>query len=152
MGPEDIKMSTSPSAPAGAPSTTKLTVDVFYDQADGSLSLVTDDPRLTDENGQRPGFRVTFNGNAKSADYNPANFNRLARFLVANGKPAPAEVPLRQRQLNRRSAVIAEVTGEQAKAATGRPADAAFLGWTVCPSCTAVVTNLPKHKTVSTTC
>ncbi|MGI5133173.1 hypothetical protein ACQEVB_40675 [Pseudonocardia sp. CA-107938] len=129
----------------------EITVEIFYDQPDQSISLVTDDGRMTDENGQRPGFRVTFNANPKSADYNPANFNRLARLLRAEGRPAPAEVPVKQRQLNRRSTVIAELTGEQVRP-TGQPADTTLLGWAICPTCTAVVVNLAKHKGVSAAC
>lgn len=134
---------------ASAPARIKVSFEIFYDSEDGSISLVTDDPRLTDENGQRSGFRVTFNGNPKSADYSPANLNRLARFLRAQGKPAPVEdAPIKPRQLNRRQQVIAELAAENMNP-TGKPADPAVFGWATCPSCTAVVVDLDRHRTAT---
>jgi hypothetical protein len=133
---------------ASASSRVEIILEVFYDPADHSISLVTDDPRLTDENRERPGFRVTFNGNPKSADYNPANLNRLARLLCDNGQPAPAEVPVKKRQLSLRSKVIAELTAESVRA-TGKPADPSVFGWTTCPACSAVVVDVERHRTAT---
>jgi hypothetical protein len=68
---------------------------VFFDKDAGdAIHLVTDDPSMTDEHGQKPGLRVVFSSNPKSGNYSPNNFNRLARFLRDHGKTAPAEVPL----------------------------------------------------------
>jgi len=59
------------------------------------IHLVIVDPELTDENDERPNVRLRFNADSNSADYNPATFNRLARYLRAHGKPAPAtDAPL----------------------------------------------------------
>ncbi|MFJ1758858.1 hypothetical protein ACIOD2_00995 [Amycolatopsis sp. NPDC088138] len=52
-----------------------------------------------------------FNANPRSADYSPANFNRLARYLRQQGKPAPAEAALHTRQLARRDDVIRQAGG-----------------------------------------
>ena len=56
---------------------------------------------MPDENGGRPGFWVSFDANPRSADYHPANFNRL-RLLRAAGKPAPDEAPLGSGRLSDR--------------------------------------------------
>lgn len=123
-------------------------VHVWYDEGTQSIHLTCNDRRLTDENGEKPGFRVVFNANPRSADYSPANFNRLARFLRTQGRPAPEEAPLKPRQLNRRQQVIAELMAETAKPA-GKPADPVVFGWATCPACTAVVADLDKHRAVT---
>jgi hypothetical protein len=86
-------------------------VTVWYDEGTQSIHLTCNDPRLTDENGQKPGFRTVFNANPRSADYSPANFNRLARYLRQQGKPAPAEAELHPRQLAQRDDVIRQSGG-----------------------------------------
>lgn len=93
---------------------------------------------------------VVFNANPRSADYNPANFNRLARFLRARGRPAPEEEPLKPRQLNRRQQVIAELAADAVQP-MGKPADPTAFGWTTCPACAAVVIDLNKHR-ATTSC
>lgn len=83
--------------------------NVWYDEQNRSIHLTCNDPRLTDENGQKPGFFAEFNANPRSADYDPANFNRFARYLRRQGKSAPDEVPVHPRQLAQRSRVIEEL-------------------------------------------
>jgi hypothetical protein len=119
-------------------------VHVWYEKDTGSIHLSCNDRRLTDEDGGKPGFRAAFNANPRSADYNPANFNRLARFLREQGRPAPDEAPIKPRHLNRRPQVIAELTAETR--APGRPADPSVFGWSVCPACSAVVVDLDEHR------
>lgn len=87
-------------------------VHVWYDENTASIHLTCNDARLTDEHGQKPGFRTVFNANPRSADYNPGNFNRLARFLRLQGKPAPAEAPLHPRHLDRREEVTKKLTAD----------------------------------------
>ncbi|MEV6873274.1 hypothetical protein [Amycolatopsis sp. NPDC051128] len=77
-------------------------VNVWYDEKTQSIHLTCDDPRLTDENGEKPGFRLRFNANPQSADYHPANFNRLARYLRQQGKPAPDVAEEHPRRLDQR--------------------------------------------------
>ncbi|QKV73176.1 hypothetical protein [Amycolatopsis sp. Hca4] len=84
-------------------------VTIWYDEGTESISLTCSDPRLTDENGEKPGFRVRFNANPASADYHPANFNRLGRYLRQQGKTAPAEAPVHPRHLAQRDRVAAEL-------------------------------------------
>jgi hypothetical protein len=55
------------------------------------IHLVVVDPELVDENRERPNLRLRFNAEPNSADYNPAVFNRLARYLRDQGKPAPEQ-------------------------------------------------------------
>lgn len=68
--------------------------------------MATNDPLFTDEQGDRPGIRVVFSSNPRSADYNPATFNRLARALDAAGVAAPSPVPVHPRHLRHRDGVI----------------------------------------------
>ena len=79
---------------------------VRYDEESQSIHLTCGDPRLTDGNGQKPGFFREFNANPRSADYDPGNFNRFARYLRQQGKAAPDEVPVHPRQLAQRPQVI----------------------------------------------
>lgn len=62
------------------------------------MTLVT--PKLTDENKQRPGMWNTYSTNWRSANYDPANFNRLARFLADNNLAAPPQVEVGSRRLS----------------------------------------------------
>jgi hypothetical protein len=125
---------------------------VWWDQKNpDSIHLTTDDPRWTDENGERFGLRVVFSANPRSADYNPANFNRCARALVAAGKAAPVVVPVHSRKLVDRAEVIAELAAQPltvsvtcAKNPAG-PVDPAAYGWTDCPDCRAVVVDKAAH-------
>jgi hypothetical protein len=80
--------------------------NVWYDEDNQAIHLTCTDPRLTDENKQKPGFFTEFNANPRSADYDPANFNRFARYLRQQGKAAPDEVPVHPRQLAQRARVI----------------------------------------------
>ena len=73
------------------------------------IHLATNDPTFTDESGGRPGIRVAFSRNPRSADYNPATFNRLARAPRDAGADAPAEVPIHRRHLRYRDAVIGQI-------------------------------------------
>ena len=66
------------------------------------IHMATSDAAFVDEAGGKPGIRVVFSSNPRSADYHPANFNRLARWLAAQGEPAPDPVPVADRQLGRR--------------------------------------------------
>jgi hypothetical protein len=43
------------------------------------IHMATSDSTFTDETGGKPGIRVVFSSNPRSADYNPATFNRLKR-------------------------------------------------------------------------
>lgn len=126
--------------------------EVWWDPTDNSIHLTCNDKRLTDENGEKPGFRVVFNSNPRSADYNPATFNRLSRFLRDQDRPAPDEVPIKKRQLNLRQQVIAELAADAAGNPMGKAANPETMGWTMCPSCTAVVVDLNQHRAVSTVC
>jgi hypothetical protein len=132
-------------------------VHVWYDEKTSAIHVTCNDPQLTDENGAKPGFRVVFNGNPRSADYNPGNFNRLARYLRSFGKPAPDEVPLKARNLSKRAQVMAELVAEVAVAAEPSEsgstlADPAAFGWNACPSCSAIVLDLLVHRSRNPSC
>src|SRR4051812_28700374 len=72
------------------------------DQPD-RVHLAFQDPLFAEMDGTRPGLRVVFSSNPRSADYNPGNFNRCARRLRALGRPAPAsDAPEYPRHLKRR--------------------------------------------------
>ncbi|ALE74387.1 hypothetical protein AD006_25320 [Pseudonocardia sp. EC080610-09] len=126
----------------------KNPVHVWWDQSTESVTITCNDPSLTDETGEKLGLRVTFNGNPKSADYNPGNFNRLARYLKAAGKSSPEFVPIKQRHLARRPQVIAELAAEAATP-IGKAAKPEAMGWAMCPTCTAIVVDLTKHRSAT---
>ncbi|WP_328647677.1 hypothetical protein OHS58_07650 [Amycolatopsis sp. NBC_00348] len=86
-------------------------VKIWFHEPSQTMHLTCNDPGLTDEDGARPGFRVKFNANPRSADYNPATFNRLARYLREHGKPAPDAVALHPRDLPLRDQVIEQAGG-----------------------------------------
>lgn len=71
------------------------------DQPD-RIHLGTHRSDITDENGEKPGLRIVFSSNPDSADYNPGNFNRIARWLKDNGKSAPEPVEKKSRRLRDR--------------------------------------------------
>jgi hypothetical protein len=60
------------------------------------------DPRFTDEHGNKLGWHLVFDSNPRSANYNPAYFNRCARALRAAGKAAPPDIRVRSRRLRDR--------------------------------------------------
>ena len=81
--------------------------NIFWDPGQPDrIHMATNDPAFVDEDGGKPGIRVVFSRNPRSADYNPATFNRLARALKAAGAAAPGEVPVHPRHLRYRDAVI----------------------------------------------
>ncbi|GAA2538851.1 hypothetical protein [Pseudonocardia hydrocarbonoxydans] len=129
----------------------KYPVYVWYDEGTDSIHLTCDDPRLTDENGEKPGFRTVFNANPRSSDYNPGNFNRLARYLAAGGKSAPDQVEMKPRHLARRPQVIAELLGADVTP-MAKAAQPAAMGWSVCPTCASIVVDLGKHRAASAGC
>ena len=123
------------------------------------VHLTTGDPRFTDESGGRAGLRVVFSSNPRSADYNPGNFNRIARALAEAGIAAPEEVPVHQRHLRSRDQVIKDLdqqaTAQQeatAVAAVSKQvggatvSDPAEFGWATCPQCFCVVVSLDQHN------
>ena len=86
-----------------------LTVDgvtIWWDSSQPTrMHYTVNDPRFTDAAGERPGIRVVFSSDPKSADYNPNNINRCARALREEGKPAPKhDVPESSRRLRDRFA------------------------------------------------
>ena len=99
----------------------KITVS-WSSKAPRRVLLATSDPRFTDENGEKPGLRTVFSANPKSADYDPAQFNRIARALRQAGLDAPDEVPVRPRQIKQRRSVIAGGGGGKAGKARGNRA------------------------------
>lgn len=128
------------------------------DQPD-RIRVATVDPQFVDENGERPGLQIVFSANPKSADFNPANFNRCARALQESAKvtglPAPSLVPLQPRHLRYRSEIIAAASaGEVAQPSavvaaeagdSATPADPADFGWSMCPDCGCVVVSVADH-------
>ena len=122
---------------------TYLTIDGFsafwHDSQPDRIHLATKDPRFVDEHGTKPGIRIVFSANPASADYNPANFNRVARALREAGAPAPNDAPIASRKLKDRPA-----------ASKPRQAAQAVLGedWRECPTCMSIVTDLDAHIAV----
>lgn len=101
------------------------------------IHLTTNDPRFLDEHGSRPGIRIVVSSNPRSADYNPATFNRCSRALAAAGRPAPPEVEVHSRKLAERPS---GTTPSLAAAAPGSVDS--------CPGCFALVTDLEGHLAV----
>ncbi len=66
------------------------------------IRLLTGDRRFTIEGDTGPGLQFAASCNRAHADYNPRQFNRLARFLQDQGRPAPAEVPIESRRMRDR--------------------------------------------------
>lgn len=97
---------TAPSNPA-----TYLVIDGFKawwdEKQPDRIHITNSDDRFLDDHGVKPGLRIVFSSNPRSADYNPNGYNRVARALRAVGAPAPAEdVPLRSRKLKDRTEKI----------------------------------------------
>jgi len=67
----------------------------------GSASTPTRQEMVNEAGGQH-GFWTTFSTNPKSANYDPANFNRLSRWLESPGIEAPPQVPVGSRRLGTR--------------------------------------------------
>lgn len=66
------------------------------------IHLTTNRDDMVDDQGEKPGLRIVFSSNPESADYNPGNFNRIARWLKKNGKSAPEPVEKKSRRLRDR--------------------------------------------------
>jgi hypothetical protein len=63
--------------------------------------------RFTDANGEHIGIWNVYSANPKSADYSPSNFNRVARALRVEGRPAPEhDAPEHDRRLRSRPKLI----------------------------------------------
>jgi hypothetical protein len=77
----------------------------WYPKTPDQVHMWVTDDTITDEHGQRPGLHIVFSSNDLSANYNPAYYNRIARHLRDQGKPAPAEVPVYSRRLIHRRIV-----------------------------------------------
>ena len=74
----------------------------FHEDTPDRIRLATNNPDIVGGDDGKPGLQIVFSSNPRSADYHPANFNRLARWLAAHGEPAPEPVPVADRQLGRR--------------------------------------------------
>lgn len=71
------------------------------------IHLWIKDDRFTDAAGERPGIWNVYSINPKSADYSPSNFNRVARALRAEQRPAPEhDAPEHDRRLRYRNGLI----------------------------------------------
>lgn len=131
------------------PQPTYLTIDGFnafwHDGQPDRIHLAVNDARFVDEHGEKPGIRIVFSSNPASADYNPANFNRIARALRAVGAPAPDDVPVASRKLKERPGVARVVPPKKV-----RPVSLTVdqLDWAECPTCKSVVTDLDAHNEV----
>lgn len=90
--------------PAGDYLKVDKTVTIWWDSKQPTrIHYTTNDPRFADAAGEKPGIRIVFSSDPKSADFNPNNFNRCARALRAAGKPAPPrDVPEGSRRLRDR--------------------------------------------------
>lgn len=124
------------------------------------VHVTTGSPQFSDENGGKFGLRIVFSSNPKSADYNPGNFNRVARALRDAGIPAPAEVEVHPRHLRYRPQIIADAAAAAAAAETPLPkiesresaetvTDPAEFGWAACEKCGCVVVSLEVHTCVA---
>lgn len=92
---------------------TKVEFNVFWQKTQPDrFHFATNDARFTDEKGERPGIRLVVSCNPRSADYNPATFNRLGRFFAEQGWDGPAQVPLHRRQLADRWGLIVDQEDE----------------------------------------
>jgi hypothetical protein len=130
-----------------------IAMDIWYDPRQGGIHLTTTQkwedgsPMFTsDDSG--PGLHLIVNANPRSVDYNPRDYNRLARALRAAGKPAPAEdAPEFPRHLKKRPGVIAELRAMEG-AAVSR-ADLAAFGWTSCSGCGCLLAIGLEHKCIA---
>ena len=67
------------------------------------IHLATDRSDIVDDNGEKPGLRIVFSNNPRSADYSPGNFNRISRWLAAEEKSSPSLVEPSSRLLRDRT-------------------------------------------------
>ena len=83
---------------------TNINFTIWWDPDSGPdrIRLLTGDLRFTIEGDTGPGLQFAASCNRAHADYNPRQFNRLARFLQHQGFPAPAEVPIESRRMHDR--------------------------------------------------
>lgn len=109
------------------------------------IHLVIADTRLTEADGTKPGLRIVFSANPKSADYNPGNFNRCARLLREKGRPAPsADIDEHRRHLRYRDALIAQVgSGDNSGSASATKTPPASAN--ICSTCSAFVDDVDMH-------
>lgn len=78
-------------------------LNVWWNPSDPDrIHLATSQPDIVDDHGEKPGLRIVFSSNPNSADFNPGNFNRIARWLAANGKAAPPLTEAASRRLRDR--------------------------------------------------
>lgn len=78
-------------------------LNVWWNPSDPErIHLATNRTDILDDAGEKPGLRIVFSNNPKSADYNPGNFNRISRWLADNEKPAPPLVEKGSRRLRDR--------------------------------------------------
>jgi len=83
-------------------------ITYFWDPSEPDrIHLWIKDERFTDSEGERPGIWNVYSINPRSADYSPSNFNRVARALRAEERPAPAgDAPELDRRLRNRQRLI----------------------------------------------
>jgi hypothetical protein len=111
----------------------KITVS-WNSKAPRRMLLVTSDPRFTDEKGEKPGLRTVFSANPKSADYDPAQFNRIARAMrsaVSTHRTRCRYAPARSRSAGRSSpapAAAARAAARTRKQGSGQRAKKAASG------------------------
>ena len=102
-------MSTQPAAESGktAP-VTDAQITYYWDPAEPErIHLWIKDARFTDANGDHIGIWNVYSTNPNSADFSPSNFNRVARALRAEGRPAPEhDAPEDDRRLRSRKSLI----------------------------------------------
>ena len=115
------------------------------------IHLIFGGSLFADADGGREGLRIVFSSNPSSADYNPANFNRCARLLHSEGRPAPAPVDEHSRTLAHRNQVISDAGASQVPSLKRpRPMSGAdngvFLARALpCPACACLVVDLNVH-------
>jgi hypothetical protein len=74
----------------------------FHEDTPDRIRLATNNPDIVGDDGEKPGLQIVFSSNPRSADYHPANFNRMARWLELHHEPHPDAIPIAPRQLDRR--------------------------------------------------
>ena len=74
----------------------------WHEDTPDRIRLATNNADIVGEDGEKPGLQIVFSSNPRSADYHPANFNRMARWLELAGEPHPDPAVVADRQLDRR--------------------------------------------------